>query len=240
MLTHSKNGEYMDDDEINAHLVENYAKLISPDGVDFMISYGVYRKILDHLQFCESDCHYFDVGKSVTESCKGECSMIVDALMYHDFKHELLTKDPMEIKDIRKRAYVFARKAHAGLQDDDGKDYFFAHLIPVYKIINLLAPLDVGLQCAALLHDTIEDTDTTYEDLVQHFGKTIAGLVLEVTHVRTTDDKGWYFPYLKTRRGILLKFADRCSNISRMNTWDVEKQQTYLNKSKFWKSIEQG
>jgi hypothetical protein len=218
-------------------VVENYAKITTPDGFDLMISDTVYNKIIDDIQFCDPKCSYFKQElKGVGISCQGECSIIADSLMYHNFTCLLKIEDLSTIEDIRKRAYVFARRAHAGLVDDEGKDYFFTHLLPVYKIINLLAPTDVNLHCAALLHDTLEDTPTKFFDLENMFGIDIAYLVLEVTHERTADDLSWYFPHLKSQRGILLKFADRTSNISRMKAWDTKRQQKYLDKSKFWVS----
>ena len=95
---------------------------------------------------------------------------------------------------------------------------------------------DENIICAELLHDTIEDTDTTYEELVEEFNKTVADLVMEVTHEGSKDDFGYYFPRLKSKDAILIKFADRLSNLSRMEEWDDTRQKQYLKRSKFWKS----
>ena len=59
---------------------------------------------------------------------------------------------------------------------------------------------------------------------------------MEVTHEGRKDEIGYYFPRLKTQRGIVLKFADRISNLSRMESWDDNRKNHYLRKSKFWKS----
>ncbi len=88
---------------------------------------------------------------------------------------------------------------------------------------------------AGLLHDTIEDTNTTYEELVQFFGNRVADLVMEVTHEGQKNSKGFYFPRLKSKEGILIKFADRLSNLSRMSTWNEDRKAQYLRKSNFWK-----
>ena len=135
-------------------------------------------------------------------------------------------------KKVRK-AFAFARKKHKGQKDDSGKDYFYSHCFQVFQILALLK-VDQNLLCAALLHDTIEDTETTYEEITERFNKDIADLVMEVTH-EGSKDTGYYFPRLKTKRGIILKFADRLSNLSRMDCWDKERQQHYLKKSRFWK-----
>ena len=130
----------------------------------------------------------------------------------------------------------FAWKKHKGQLDDEGLPYYWAHLWPVYKILNIIAPNDVGLQCAGLLHDTLEDTDTTYEELVENFGEDIANLVHEVTREGEKDDYGYYYPRLHSPRAIILKFADRLSNISRMSAWPPERRAQYLRRSKFWRS----
>lgn len=132
------------------------------------------------------------------------------------------------------KAMLFASKKHKGQLDDSGKDYFKAHCLQVYKILMTITK-DENILCAGLLHDTLEDTKTTYNELVETFGNDIADLVMEVTH-EGTKHKGYYFPRLKTQRGIMLKFADRLSNISRMDCWSEERKKQYLNKSKFWKN----
>jgi len=138
------------------------------------------------------------------------------------------------------KAIVFGAKAHDGQLDDAGKDYFMTHCWQVYEIVKVLYPEDFALQTAALLHDTLEDTDITYEVLLEEFGGDVADLVHEVTHERRADDTGWYFPRLHSIRGIVLKFADRASNLSRMErVWDEARVQKYIKKSTFWQSEEQ-
>jgi GTP pyrophosphokinase len=139
--------------------------------------------------------------------------------------------------EIVSQAIVFGAKAHAGQLDDAGKDYFMTHCWQVFEIVRILYPDDCELQAAALLHDILEDTDVTYETLAAEFGVDVANLVQEVTHERQADDSGWYFPHLHSIRGIVLKFADRASNLSRMEgVWDTKHIEKYLKKSKFWQS----
>jgi len=118
--------------------------------------------------------------------------------------------------------------------DDSGKSYYQAHLLQVLNIIRLVTD-DEDLHCAAVLHDIIEDTNVTYEMIKIDFGQRVADLVNEVTHEGAKDEYGFYFPRLETKNGILLKFADRLSNLSRMECWTKERQEHYLKKSKFWK-----
>jgi (p)ppGpp synthase/HD superfamily hydrolase len=136
---------------------------------------------------------------------------------------------------IIQKAILFAFEKHFNQKDDSGEPYFF-HVLSVAKILENITH-DQDLIAAAYLHDTIEDTDATYEDIKKNFGKKIADLVYEVTK-EGTKTKGYYFPRLHTREGIMLKFADRLSNLSRMEPWDEDRRTHYLKKSKFWKSEE--
>ncbi|MEO7337706.1 MAG: HD domain-containing protein, partial [Caldimonas sp.] len=77
---------------------------------------------------------------------------------------------------------------------------------------------DVETLIAAVLHDTVEDTQTTYDELVQHFGRTVADVVQEVT-----DDKNLLKEQRKERqvehaphlseRAALVKLADKTCNL---------------------------
>ena len=133
------------------------------------------------------------------------------------------------------KAIDFAKKKHKDQKDDVGNDYFKAHCFVVYQILKTI-DADENLLCAGLLHDTLEDTETTYNELEREFNSDIASLVKEVSHEGSKDNVGYYFPYLETERGIVLKFADRISNLSRMECWGRHRKEQYLRKSKFWKS----
>lgn len=133
------------------------------------------------------------------------------------------------------KAKLFASMKHEGQLDDDGEtSYFFAHLDIVGHLVASVTD-DKEVIAAAYLHDTLEDTKTTKEELVEVFGQRVADLVHEMTHEGQKDNYGYYFPRLKTREGMLIKFADRLSNLSRMSLWPEERQAQYLKRSKFWK-----
>ena len=132
-------------------------------------------------------------------------------------------------------AFDFAQEKHKGQLDDEGNDYFDAHIQKVYDILCMITK-DEEILCAALLHDTLEDTKTTFEEIKEKFGDKVANLVLEVTQEGKADNKGFYFPRLKSKEAIMIKFADRLSNISRMESWPKERQEHYLKHSKFWRS----
>ena len=130
------------------------------------------------------------------------------------------------------KALEYASVKHRGQNDDQGRPYFFAHIIQVYNILNVVSR-DESVLCAGILHDVIEDTGAGYEDLVREFSQEVADLVVELTYVGSKES-GRYFPVLHSRRAIIVKFADRLSNISRMDDWPGDWQLDYLNESRFW------
>lgn len=132
------------------------------------------------------------------------------------------------------RAIEYAKLKHKGQMDDTGHDYFESHLAQVGNILKQVTD-DPDILSAGYLHDILEDTDTTFEDLVKNFGYRVAGLVYEVTHVGQKDSAGYSFPHLHSISAIMIKFADRLSNISRMENWTYGRQEQYLRKSKFWR-----
>lgn len=129
-------------------------------------------------------------------------------------------------------AQHFAFTAHKGQLRDGGEPYII-HPQQVAKIVSCITD-DEDLIAAAWLHDLIEDTDVTYHDIEEEFGTRVADLVHELTH--ELSPRGNYFPRLLSRDAILIKFADRLSNLSDMKVWDSKRQAHYLKKSKFWKS----
>lgn len=133
------------------------------------------------------------------------------------------------------RARKFAIERHRGQKDDSGKDYFEAHVSVVAELISIVTD-DEDVISAALLHDVVEDTNTTEEELKKEFGDKVASLVMEVTHEGRKDSGGYYFPRLKTQQGMMIKFADRLSNISRLEPWSEKRKAQYLRRSKFWRS----
>jgi len=101
---------------------------------------------------------------------------------------------------------------------------------------------DEDVLCAALLHDTVEDTETTPEELTKLFGKTISDIVMEVT-----DDKA--LPKAERKRlqiehvahasyqAKLVKLADKISNLRDIAecppaNWDVDRKKEYYNWAK--------
>ncbi len=78
-------------------------------------------------------------------------------------------------------AKAFALKMHEGQFDDDNLPYIL-HPMQVGHIISLITTNE-NIIAAAYLHDTLEDTDAIYEEIVEIFNKEIADLDIEVTNV---------------------------------------------------------
>jgi len=135
---------------------------------------------------------------------------------------------------IVEKAAAFAELKHQGQLDDNGQDYYKAHVVQVVDILRLVTTNEAIL-AAAYLHDIIEDTVVTGTELSLLFGDHVATLVWEVTHAELPEAAGYSFPNLISKEAIMIKFADRLSNISRMESWDPKRQEQYLRKSKFWR-----
>ncbi|MBL8676895.1 MAG: bifunctional (p)ppGpp synthetase/guanosine-3',5'-bis(diphosphate) 3'-pyrophosphohydrolase, partial [Alphaproteobacteria bacterium] len=87
--------------------------------------------------------------------------------------------DPTADEDLLNRAYIFAMKAH-GTQTRASGDPYFTHPLEVAGILVEMR-LDVATIVTALLHDTVEDTIATIEEIEKLFGKEVAFLVDGVT-----------------------------------------------------------
>jgi len=132
------------------------------------------------------------------------------------------------------KAIRFAIEKHKGQKDDANKDVFETHLKVVGETLQRLTN-DVDVICAGYLHDTLEDTNTSLKELMLNFGNNVAGLVYQCTDEGKKDSYGKYFPRLKSKDAILIKFIDRASNLQRMELWSEKRKDQYLRRSKFWK-----
>ncbi len=130
--------------------------------------------------------------------------------------------DPAANEALLNKAYVYAMKAH-GKQFRASGDPYFAHPLEVAAILTELK-LDEATIATALLHDTIEDTVATYDDIKENFGKEIADLVdgvtkltgLEVFAERTKQAENFRKLMLAITndiRVLLVKLADRLHNM---------------------------
>ncbi len=141
-------------------------------------------------------------------------------------------------RDRVEEAFVYACVHHADQRRRSGED-FIIHPISVAKICAGMR-LDTETLCAALLHDTVEDTSASLEEVQEEFGEEIAGLVDGVTKLTgltfQSRDEAQAENYRKMMvamasdiRVILIKLADRLHN---MRTIDAMPKQKQIEKSR--------
>ncbi|MDF2999291.1 MAG: (p)ppGpp synthetase SpoT/RelA, partial [Xanthobacteraceae bacterium] len=104
------------------------------------------------------------------------------------------------------RAYVYAMRAH-GTQKRASGDPYFSHPLEVAAILTDLK-LDDATIVAALLHDTIEDTETTREEIDRIFGPQIGALVEGLTKIKKLDLVSKQAKQAENLRKLLLAIAD--------------------------------
>ena len=141
----------------------------------------------------------------------------------HRKKVELITK-----------AFNFARQAHKGVRRHSGEPYIM-HPLAVAQIVSKEIGLGSTAICAALLHDVVEDTDYTIEDIKNLFGQKIADIVNGLTKisggvfgVQASEQAENFKKLLLTMsediRVILIKIADRLHNMRTLEFMQVNKQ----------------
>ena len=141
----------------------------------------------------------------------------------HRRKVELITK-----------AFNFARQAHKGVKRHSGEPYIM-HPLAVARIVCQEIGLGSTSICAALLHDVVEDTDYTIEDIRNLFGNKIAGIVDGLTKIsggvfgahasqQAENFKKLLLTMSEDIRVILIKIADRLHNMRTLKFLQTNKQ----------------
>ena len=136
--------------------------------------------------------------------------------------------------DLIRRAYVFSARAHEGQMRLSGEPYL-SHPLHVAKILADMR-LDEPTVAAGLLHDTVEDTDTTIDDIAELFGEEVADIVDGVTKIGMMDFESKAIAKAENIRKMILamaedirvlmvKLADRLHN---MSTLDFQKNYKQL------------
>ncbi len=144
------------------------------------------------------------------------------------------TYDPNADLELVRRAYDFASRAHEGQTRRSG-DPYVTHPLSVAEIIAELK-LDIASVCAGLLHDCVEDTSATVEQLTTLFGKEIAFLVDGVTKLgklpwstkeeqQAENFRKMLLAMARDIRVILVKLCDRLDNMRSLHHLPPEKQE---------------
>ena len=145
----------------------------------------------------------------------------------------ILNRMPGADMELIDRAVEYARVKHQDQKRKDGSPYII-HPLAVAEIVSEMG-LDTDAILGALLHDCIEDTDSTFDDIAMLFGETVAELVDGVTKLTranfSTKEEAqmenlrkMFMAMSKDIRVVLIKIADRLHNMRTMQYQSPEKQ----------------
>ncbi len=152
----------------------------------------------------------------------------------NDILDAIAAYNPHADVDLIRKAYVYCAKVHAGQVRKTGEPYLI-HPLAVAAILSQLH-LDDASVCAGLLHDTVEDTLATLEEVQELFGKDIADIVDGVTKLgmvkfNTAEEKlaenfrKMLVAMSRDIRVLLVKLADRLHNMRTLEHMKPEKQE---------------
>lgn len=156
--------------------------------------------------------------------------------------NKIVRSNPDAEVEVVKRAFRFASEKHAGQKRLSGEEYI-SH---PFEVATILADLDLDVDtiAAALLHDLVEDTDVTKEEIEHEFGQKIAELVDGVTKLGTIDFSNlpsddiqeakfksmiedlrkFFLAMAKDIRVVIIKLADRLHNMRTLDALSVANQ----------------
>jgi guanosine-3',5'-bis(diphosphate) 3'-pyrophosphohydrolase len=141
-------------------------------------------------------------------------------------------------------ALAFAADKHRNQRRKDVEaSPYINHPIALARVLSVEGAIaDETTLMAAILHDTIEDTETTYEDLLDRFGQEVADVVAEVTDDKSlpkAERKALQVKHAPgaSRRAKLVKLADKICNIRDVadnapHDWGVERRREYFDWAK--------
>ena len=196
----------------------NYVK--SDESVEGKLSEILKNQSDDIIGICGIYNYDLDLDKQLSESY----------LNYRASSIKFIT-----IYDI---ALEYATKKHEGkFRKGYYNKPYITHPIEVSKLIEKYMEDDLEqdiFKVAALLHDTLEDTDATYEEIEELFGKNIADIVLELTNDKEVKDRLGKDVYLANKmskmndKTLILKLCDRLHNVSELIYADDEFNEKYV------------
>ena len=158
--------------------------------------------------------------------------MAVKDLGISEILEEILRSYP-EDQELIRRAFEFSLEKHEGQKRKSGEPYVM-HTLSVAKILSDLN-MDAVTVSAGLLHDVLEDTDTTYEELRELFGEEIANIVEGVTKIgrinfrnlkeaQAENFRKLIIATAKDIRVVIVKLADRLHNMRTLGYLSREKR----------------
>ena len=152
---------------------------------------------------------------------------------YETMRQAIMDCLPVSDMDLVDRAVEYARNKHKDQKRKDGSPYII-HPLAVAEIVAEMG-LDLDAVLAALLHDCIEDTDASHEEISKLFGETVAELVEGVTKLTRANFSSteqaqmenlrkMFMAMSKDIRVVLIKIADRLHNMRTMQYQSSGKQ----------------
>ena len=152
---------------------------------------------------------------------------------YDSLMRTIATRNMNVDMDAIERAIRYAENKHASQKRKDGSPYII-HPLAVAEIVAEIG-LDTDAILGALLHDCIEDTDSTYDEIARQFGSTVAALVEGVTKLTRVEYstleeqqmenlRKMFMAMSRDIRVILIKIADRLHNTRTMQYQSPAKQ----------------
>ncbi len=159
---------------------------------------------------------------------------------FEQLTEKILSYNPKANIERIRQAYVFSREAHCAQKRVEGSPYIHHPLAVAYILAEM--HLDSATIAAGLLHDTIEDTDMSINDIKDMFGNEIVFLVEAVTKLskvefKTKEDaqaenfRKMFLAMSKDVRVILIKFADRLHNMRTIEFLPEDKQKKIANET---------
>ncbi len=127
-------------------------------------------------------------------------------------------------------AEFFAKDRHKGMTRKDGITPYYAHLGSVVSYLKSLGVTDEDVLCSGWLHDTIEDTNTTFDELYERFGKRVAVLVSSLSKDKKLSRKDRELQYVKQLKDApidakIIKLCDISSNLKNLASSKISKNQ---------------
>lgn len=160
-----------------------------------------------------------------------------------EYRGDLSMKEETDLAKLFNALSFAAQKHRDQRRKDTEATPYINHPIAVAKLLIDLGKIhDIETLCAALLHDTIEDTETSAEELTREFGAAISSIVQEVTDDKAQEKQARkqaqvdHAPHLSTRARAV-KLADKISNLRDVSEcpppdWSLQRRQAYFDWAK--------